>query len=690
MIWISIFITFACRYVNTVGQVVQITAYESISQLIAAQNETWQVQIGLNSNEQGKFFRPPSSLSILMNFDQYGTSSVQLANAGQIYWSDTSSRCRHGKIYDPLRKICRDMFCLNGYQLGPQGCVPVANANLTNVIHKSDWEISVELNLVNVLCSLLYDSAECVGITNLPLVNESTFPEQFQFTLTQKLNVNMRRLENLEVISVDFLKSPVGESDPDGYRLIENFLLKFTIRSDKSFANDSKDCLQLFYEIMAYGMSRETFLLLDRATTITNVTQAKSIDRVSWCNEPGDRKHTVTSGLRILASFDADNLTEYSVYACSTGRIYGTGYFYLVILFLSESDMFRHQEFGKKMFDYSDLNSTKRELDDLLNDYTDVTDFLMNKSTPSVQTFYLGVVCDRAPRIRVDCIKHSSIRMRMCELEYVAKNRSYCWPKGNYTRCYSVDEYEYDSLEPGRYIRVCERENDFLRGGSSSSSSIFFKLPEWLSFFLSIISLTFMIIALLTYFLFKELRNIPGWNVINLTLALSIAQFSFLIGSFVNHFPTLCFLNALVTHYSFLASFFCMNVIAFDLFRNFRQNASHILLHRVKVKSRLIKYVLYAWLAPLLIVIVCLADDFVAEYLNSSTEYRPCYASYLPGCDINKLTLAPHLLTTTTSIVTPLPEKILSADYIWVIKTISLKISKDNLRTNTLNSWITK
>lgn len=158
-------------------------------------------------------------------------------------------------------------------------------------------------------------------------------------------------------------------------------------------------------------------------------------------------------------------------------------------------------------------------------------------------------------------------------------------------------------------------------------------LPAWLSFILTIISTTLMIICLITFALFNELRNIPAWNIINLTMALTLAQISFIASSFLNDVDhLLCFVNSLTIHYAYLASFFWMNVIAFDLYRNFRDKNSHVLIHSLTLKDRLPKYALYAWLAPLLIVILALIVDL--SFMSHTSPFRPCYAGYLPGCQI--------------------------------------------------------
>lgn len=156
---------------------------------------------------------------------------------------------------------------------------------------------------------------------------------------------------------------------------------------------------------------------------------------------------------------------------------------------------------------------------------------------------------------------------------------SFCLRKTGH--CFFVDEYELDSIEPDKYIRVCkyykEKDNATMSNlaglsgvGVEPEFDLNVAISGWASFIFTVISIVSMIFCLITFALFHELRNIPGWNIINLTLALTLAQLCFLIGSFVNGTNIFCFIIAMATHYGFLASFFWMNVIAFDLYRNFR------------------------------------------------------------------------------------------------------------------------
>ena len=155
-------------------------------------------------------------------------------------------------------------------------------------------------------------------------------------------------------------------------------------------------------------------------------------------------------------------------------------------------------------------------------------------------------------------------------------------------------------------------------------------IAGWVSLILIILSISFMLATLLTYGLFKELRNIPGWNIINLTCALIFAESSFLVGSiYGNNYTLTCFIVAILTHYGFLASFFWMNVIAFDLYRNFRGKSSHVLIRMIQIRERLPNYALFGWVIPFIIVLISFLTDL---FMVDRTMFRPCYADFLNGC----------------------------------------------------------
>ena len=183
---------------------------------------------------------------------------------------------------------------------------------------------------------------------------------------------------------------------------------------------------------------------------------------------------------------------------------------------------------------------------------------------------------------------------------------------------YNFSQYEYDNVNEG-VVKLCTPQewsnvqtviNKTEAGLACGDEYIKVAIAEsWLSFCLGIISLVFMLSALITYSLFEKLRNLPGVNTINLTLSLFLEMLVFITSGYAKpHVEWLCSGVGMVLHYLILASFFWMNVMAYDVYRTF---AKKCILTRIRSKRKFMpRYALYAWASPLLIVLVCAIIDF--------------------------------------------------------------------------------
>lgn len=125
---------------------------------------------------------------------------------------------------------------------------------------------------------------------------------------------------------------------------------------------------------------------------------------------------------------------------------------------------------------------------------------------------------------------------------------------------------------------------------------------------LSIVSLFTLLV---TYFIFKELRTMPGKNLMSLTTSLLLSHFIWLLGSGDTHNPLFCRIIAVVLHYLFLVSFACTTVIAYDTRRAFPKNSADMsnILFPAASKKRFIAYLLFSWGVPLVFVVTCVIID---------------------------------------------------------------------------------
>ncbi|KAJ7393383.1 hypothetical protein OS493_006354 [Desmophyllum pertusum] len=125
-----------------------------------------------------------------------------------------------------------------------------------------------------------------------------------------------------------------------------------------------------------------------------------------------------------------------------------------------------------------------------------------------------------------------------------------------------------------------------------------------------IVSMVSLVLLLITYILFAELRNLPGKIIINVAFSLLLYQ-SVLFSAVKTDDQETCLAVAVLLHYFVLSSFTWMNVMAYDVHRIF--TASAVANRRGSYKKRLMKYCLYAWGAPVIVVLVCVIADHVQK-----------------------------------------------------------------------------
>lgn len=141
--------------------------------------------------------RIPQSFTILMNFQHDGTTSLQILH-NSMFWSD-SVLCQHGQIYDPLIMNCREIFCMQGYILSPQGCIEDANSNssIREPVRKPPAEMKLELVLKHTLCTFKHndttsDGQKCDQESKVIEPNEDLL-DALKSYIVRTLNVNKAR-----------------------------------------------------------------------------------------------------------------------------------------------------------------------------------------------------------------------------------------------------------------------------------------------------------------------------------------------------------------------------------------------------------------------------------------------------------------------------------------------------------------
>ena len=144
----------------------------------------------------------------------------------------------------------------------------------------------------------------------------------------------------------------------------------------------------------------------------------------------------------------------------------------------------------------------------------------------------------------------------------------------------------------------------------------------------NVVSIICLVIMLVVYSCFALLRNTPGVALMCLASALILGQLLFSIGVQGHDSYEFCYFVSLGVHFGFLAYFFWMNIVAFDIWNTFRSNLRDTTRSgRIRYK-RFALYSLYAWGIPALIIILSITLDN-----TSGNDVRPDYAVSL--CFLN-------------------------------------------------------
>ena len=133
-----------------------------------------------------------------------------------------------------------------------------------------------------------------------------------------------------------------------------------------------------------------------------------------------------------------------------------------------------------------------------------------------------------------------------------------------------------------------------------------------------IISLIAMAILIFIYSCKAALRNLPGKIMLSLISSLFTAQLLFIIGIRRVEIHFICVGFAASMHFFLLAAFLWMNVMAVDLFITFSSDSYQ----PSDNNKRFIKYCIYAWLMPFLIV----TPAVLMDVYEIGGDFRPHYA----------------------------------------------------------------
>lgn len=142
---------------------------------------------------------------------------------------------------------------------------------------------------------------------------------------------------------------------------------------------------------------------------------------------------------------------------------------------------------------------------------------------------------------------------------------------------------------------------------------------SYIGIFFSIVSL---FLHLAVFCMVQSVRNLPGYCLASLSLSLLLAYLCFISASMSltkKHCPGL----GAAIYYFFLASFFWMNVISFDVWRSFRAVMKELRVssHRIP-RRRFCAYSLYSWFLPAIMATFAVKSD---ELDLLPDDYKPSF-----------------------------------------------------------------
>ncbi|CAL1687356.1 unnamed protein product [Lasius platythorax] len=130
-----------------------------------------------------------------------------------------------------------------------------------------------------------------------------------------------------------------------------------------------------------------------------------------------------------------------------------------------------------------------------------------------------------------------------------------------------------------------------------------------------LIVMLFALVMFIVYSILPELRNINGFILCRYSglvfVGYTVELMTLLIISMDVMVYSICFASALVIYYSILGSYFWLNVMSFDMWRTFNQFRSLPTNVKQQQRRKLIRFSVYGWGSPFMLVIFYGIMDFV-------------------------------------------------------------------------------
>ena len=190
----------------------------------------------------------------------------------------------------------------------------------------------------------------------------------------------------------------------------------------------------------------------------------------------------------------------------------------------------------------------------------------------------------------------------------------------NYDIKLEFDEFQ---VMPDGSARVCvDRVSEFLFADVSKTPIPISALAILTVTCISL-SLICLVLTLITYFLFRTLRTLPGKNNICLIFTLLAAQTTIIILPHIQGKAVVCVILGLFSHFAWLSYFACLTICSFHMFRVFTGKMKSHNDTNASVNITVAKYCLFSFGVP-----ACIALLVVCIRLASSSGTDLGYSSH--------------------------------------------------------------
>lgn len=501
---------------------------------------------------------------VITNYNSDMTRTVIL-NEGDRYIVPIIHECPYGAVFDPFEGKCRQIHCETGYVLDGNECV-------------------LDVNVQGIVDNL-------VEFTSGAISRRNNTPRGHRFKLIIRVNVSMdgrpvlEFLKNNSVLSrfVDFFNSTELICD----RRRENSTYAFQPMRPRWMNNTEIDVTYnatgdgKVLIVLVYSPSIPSLDLSSDKGTIKEFLQ--NLDRDSSVVVAADYEVYVDD--KELDTKGLDLMTFINVIAQKVRKI--------LHVFSSCEESLRFVHSSKlTISNDSDLSCPNVSVsgEDNWQSCNETIIFSSDRDQLGSDGHeFIVLLCDSRSELPAGCP-----RLQYNASEYTLLRNDTAVVENGQT--YDKGEYE---INDGHLV-VCSNFSSNI----SEIHVFFFGFTVgqiYLTFILGIVSDICLTITIVTYLIFKELRTLPGLNLLGLMTASICCNFSLLLGLMNTVGSVACQVGAIFIHYYTLANLAWMTSIAFDAYLAFGGSRRRIFTHFRSNYPRGKRYLLYstfAWGMP--------------------------------------------------------------------------------------------